>query len=82
MSSLLPAIFKFSITNFIRDLMPCNIYGFVFIDIMFFVDAMTSFGAIPLDMKHTDFLLSNSCKSLQGVPGIAFVIARKNMLEK
>jgi len=49
---------------------------------MYFVDAMTSFGAIPVDMKHVDFLLSNSCKSLQGVPGIAFVIARKSMLEK
>lgn len=51
-------------------------------DIMFFVDAMTSFGAIPLDMKHIDFVLSDSCKSLQGVPGIAFVIARKCMLDK
>lgn len=49
---------------------------------MFMVDAMTSFGAIPIDMKNVDFLLSNSCKSLQGVPGISFVIARKSMLEK
>ena len=54
----------------------------IFLDLMFFVDAMTSFGAIPLNMKNIDFLLSNSCKSLQGVPGISFVIARKSMLDK
>ena len=51
-------------------------------DIMYIVDAMTSFGALRLDMNTIDFLLGDSCKSLQGVPGIAFVIARKSMFKK
>ena len=43
---------------------------------------MTSFGAIPIKMKNIDFLMSNSCKSLQGVPGVSFIIAKREMLQK
>jgi len=43
---------------------------------------MTSFGAIPVNMKNIDFMMSNSCKSLQGVPGVSFIIARREMLQK
>lgn len=48
----------------------------------FIVDAMSSFGAIPLDVAdaHVDFLISSSNKCLQGVPGFAFVIARRAAL--
>lgn len=49
----------------------------------FLVDAMSSFGGVPLDIKKSraDFLISSSNKCLQGVPGIAFVVARKKSLQ-
>jgi 2-aminoethylphosphonate-pyruvate transaminase len=45
----------------------------------FIVDAMSSFGAIPLDLPTAgvDFLISSSNKCLEGVPGFCFVIARR-----
>ncbi|OUS70633.1 2-aminoethylphosphonate--pyruvate transaminase [Paenibacillus sp. MY03] len=47
------------------------------------VDAMSSFGGIPLDMAELsiDFLISSSNKCIQGVPGFGFVIARRETLE-
>ena len=46
------------------------------------VDAMSSFGGIPLDVgKHgIDFLISSANKCIQGVPGFGFVIARREAL--
>lgn len=46
------------------------------------VDAMGSFGGIPYDIKKCgiDFLVCNSSKCIQGVPGFGFVIARRNKL--
>jgi 2-aminoethylphosphonate-pyruvate transaminase len=50
----------------------------------FIVDAMSSFGGIPLDMEKlgVDFLVSSANKCLQGVPGFCFVLARSSELEK
>ncbi|MED4956746.1 2-aminoethylphosphonate aminotransferase [Paenibacillus macerans] len=47
------------------------------------VDAMSSFAAVPLDMKEMNisFLASSSNKNLQGMPGVSFVIAEKSKLE-
>ena len=47
------------------------------------VDAMSSFGAIPIDLKTTriDYLVSSANKCLEGVPGFCFVIARRAALE-
>ncbi len=47
------------------------------------VDAMSSFGAMPLDLSASgvDFLVSSANKCLQGVPGLAVVIARRAALE-
>lgn len=47
------------------------------------VDAMSSFGAIPLDVEALDIaaLAASSNKCLQGVPGLAFVLARREALE-
>jgi 2-aminoethylphosphonate-pyruvate transaminase len=45
------------------------------------VDAMSSFGAYPVDLENTgvDYLISSANKCLEGVPGFAFVICqRKN----
>jgi 2-aminoethylphosphonate-pyruvate transaminase len=49
----------------------------------FFVDAMSSFGAIPVDMAASgiDFLVSSANKCIEGVPGFAFVLARRAALE-
>ena len=48
-------------------------------DIKFIVDAMSSFAAVPLDMKQMNisFLAASSNKNLQGMAGISFVIANK-----
>lgn len=47
------------------------------------VDAMSSFGALPIDVRTTPFdaLIAASGKCLEGVPGMGFVIARKPVLE-
>lgn len=48
------------------------------------VDAMSSFGALPIDVCHTpcDALIAASGKCLEGVPGMGFVIAKKSALEE
>ena len=50
---------------------------------VFIVDAMSSFGGIPMDIGALgiDFLISSANKCLQGVPGFGYVIARKSLLE-
>ena len=42
------------------------------------VDAMSSFGGVPLDVHELgiDFLISSANKCIQGVPGFGFIIAR------
>ncbi|MGK3225683.1 2-aminoethylphosphonate--pyruvate transaminase [Enterobacter soli] len=49
----------------------------------YIVDAMSSFGGIPLDVAelNIDFLISSANKCIQGVPGFAFVIARTAKLD-
>jgi 2-aminoethylphosphonate-pyruvate transaminase len=48
----------------------------------FIVDAMSSFGAIPLNVTEAkiDCLVSSANKCIEGVPGFAFVIARTEAL--
>lgn len=50
----------------------------------FIVDAMSTFGGIPLDMAAmgADYLISSANKCIQGVPGFGFVIARREELER
>ena len=50
----------------------------------FIVDAMSSFGGIPIDVNELgiDFLISSANKCIQGVPGFSFVIAKRKELEK
>ncbi|HEY1996865.1 MAG TPA: 2-aminoethylphosphonate--pyruvate transaminase [Paraburkholderia sp.] len=47
------------------------------------VDAMSSFGALPIDLRNggIDALVSASGKCLEGVPGMGFVIVRRSVLE-
>lgn len=49
---------------------------------VFFVDAMSSFGGVPIDLADfgIDFLVSSANKCVQGVPGFAFVLARRDLL--
>ena len=51
---------------------------------IYFVDAMSSFGGIPINFtdSHIDFLVSSANKCIQGVPGFGFIIAKKQELEK
>lgn len=48
------------------------------------VDAMSSFGAIPIDSRRIRFdaLVAASGKCLEGVPGMGFVIARRTALQQ
>lgn len=50
----------------------------------FIVDAMSSFGGMPIDMSALgiDYLIASSNKCVQGVPGFSFVIARRSELSK
>lgn len=47
-----------------------------------FVDAMSSFGAIPIEVAgwHIDYLVSSANKCLEGVPGFSFVFCRREAL--
>jgi 2-aminoethylphosphonate-pyruvate transaminase len=48
------------------------------------VDAMSSFGALDIDARKTPFdaIVAASGKCLEGPPGMAFVIARRSVLER
>ena len=48
------------------------------------VDAMSSFGGIPIDVPGLgiDYIVSSANKCIQGVPGFGFVICRRSELEK
>lgn len=48
------------------------------------VDAMSSFGAVPLDMGATgmDIMVSSSNKCIEGVPGFSYVLVRRDLLEQ
>jgi 2-aminoethylphosphonate-pyruvate transaminase len=49
----------------------------------FIVDAMSSFGALPLDLRQTPItaVLASSNKCLEGVPGIAFAVIETSAVE-
>ena len=48
------------------------------------LDAMSSFGGIPMDIGElgVDFMISSANKCIQGVPGFGFVIAKRSQIEK
>jgi 2-aminoethylphosphonate-pyruvate transaminase len=49
---------------------------------VYIVDAMSSFGAIAVDLAaaRIDFLISSANKCIEGVPGFGFVLARRQPL--
>src|SRR4029450_3091813 len=48
----------------------------------FIVDAMSSFGGVPVDLSKLkiDYLISSPNKCLEGVPGFSFVLARREAI--
>ncbi|MFP5521816.1 2-aminoethylphosphonate--pyruvate transaminase [Peptococcus simiae] len=48
---------------------------------VFMLDAMSSFGAVPIDMEPISVLVTSANKCLQGVPGFAIILAKKDLLE-
>jgi 2-aminoethylphosphonate-pyruvate transaminase len=50
---------------------------------IFMVDAMSSFGAVPIPVADwgIDYLVSSANKCIEGVPGFSFVLARRAALE-
>jgi len=51
---------------------------------IYFVDAMSSFGAYPVDLAacNIDYLISSSNKCIEGVPGFSFVLAKIETLKQ
>jgi len=51
-------------------------------DRIFILDAMSSFGGVPVDLADigADFMISSAGKCIQGVPGFGFVIAATKIL--
>ncbi|MEP6764340.1 MAG: aminotransferase class V-fold PLP-dependent enzyme [Gemmatimonadaceae bacterium] len=51
---------------------------------LLFVDAYQTLGAVPVDVKAlgVDFLASGNLKYLMGVPGVAFLYVRREMIER
>jgi len=56
----------------------CKKHGIIMI-----VDAMSSFAAIPIDMRkmNISYLAASSNKNIQGMAGVSFVVANKKELE-
>jgi 2-aminoethylphosphonate-pyruvate transaminase len=50
----------------------------------YFVDAMSSFGAVPIDLAECkiDYLVSSANKCIEGVPGFSFVLCRLRSLKE
>ena len=48
------------------------------------IDAMSAFGAIPLDARRIPFdaVVASSNKCIEGVPGVGFAIVRQSLLEQ
>ena len=49
---------------------------------VYFVDAMSSFAGVPLNLKECgiDYMVSSANKCIEGVPGFTFVLARRETL--
>lgn len=52
--------------------------------VQYFVDAMSSFGAVPIDLArcHIDYMVSSANKCIEGVPGFSFILARLTSLKQ
>ncbi|MFO1034806.1 MAG: 2-aminoethylphosphonate--pyruvate transaminase [Hyphomicrobiales bacterium] len=50
---------------------------------VYMVDAMSSFGALPLDMVNDkiDVMVSSSNKCIEGVPGFSYVLLKRDLLK-
>lgn len=50
----------------------------------YFVDAMSSFGAVPLNLAecNIDYLVSSANKCIEGVPGFSFVLCKLSSLKE
>jgi len=51
---------------------------------VYIVDAMSSFGAIPVNLSaaRIDFLISSANKCIEGVPGFGFILARRDRIRE
>ena len=47
-----------------------------------FIDAMSSFGADPIDFTHIDVVCASANKCLHGIPGVAFVLVKDGELRE
>jgi selenocysteine lyase/cysteine desulfurase len=52
-------------------------------DALLFVDAYQTLGAVPVNVKtlDVDFLVSGNLKYLMGIPGVAFMYVRRELIE-
>lgn len=52
-------------------------------DKTFIVDAMSTFGGVPIDVEDLsiDYIISSANKCIQGVPGFGFIVAKRDQLQ-
>ena len=64
---------------------PIEVYGKIVKahQCIYIIDAMSSFGAYPIDLKSCgiDYLVSSANKCIEGVPGFSFILARTEALK-
>ncbi len=53
-------------------------------DAKYFVDAMSSFGAVPVNLPdcNIDYLVSSANKCIEGVPGFSFILCKLSSLKE
>ena len=63
------------IGNAVKDINP---------NVVFFVDAMSSFGGIPLNINDgkIDFMVSSANKCIEGIPGFSYAISNIDKLKQ
>lgn len=51
-------------------------------NISIIIDAMSSFGGIPINIKYINYLITSANKCLEGIPGFSIIIAKKKHLQE
>ena len=80
---LVSACHGYYLDGFTQDIARLAVQAHVH-DALLYVDAYQTLGAVPVDVKalDIDFLASGNLKYLMGIPGVAFLYVRRELIEK
>ncbi len=81
-TAVVSACHGYYVNGFIQDLASLSAHAHAH-GALLYVDAYQTLGTIPVDVKalDVDFLASGNLKFLMGVPGIAFLYVRRELIE-